>query len=154
MSWNLENEQRKRRHRDVLILQKSISHQNILDARRVRWSKFLNEDQRTLVATVGNLVATATRRLGFVYPSFNTDNHFVFVMYRKCVFLAVKSWFQVDCISCLNVLQSDLVRGCAVGSGTALLVGRLRVLFSMVSLEFFININLPDALWPWGWPSF
>jgi len=21
----------------------------------------------------------------------------------------------------------------------------------MVSLEFFIDVNLPAALWPWGW---
>jgi hypothetical protein len=25
-----------------------------------------------------------------------------------------------------------------------------RVRFPMVSLEFFFNIILPDALWPWG----
>jgi len=23
----------------------------------------------------------------------------------------------------------------------------------MVSLEFFIGIILPAALWPWGWPT-
>jgi len=23
----------------------------------------------------------------------------------------------------------------------------------MVSLEFFIDITFPAALWPWGWPS-
>jgi hypothetical protein len=28
--------------------------------------------------------------------------------------------------------------------------GRLRVQFLMVSLEFFINIILPAAQWPWG----
>ena len=33
---------------------------------------------------------------------------------------------------------------------TALQVGRLRVLIPMVSLEFFIDIPLPAALWPWG----
>jgi len=42
------------------------------------------------------------------------------------------------------------VRGGAVGLGTALQTGRSRVRFPMVSLEFFIGITLPAALWPWG----
>ena len=41
-------------------------------------------------------------------------------------------------------------RGSAVGVGTALQVGRSRVLSLVVSLEFFIDIILPAALWPWG----
>jgi len=41
-------------------------------------------------------------------------------------------------------------RGGAVGWGTALQAGRSRVGFPMVSLEIFIDIILPVALWPWG----
>ena len=43
--------------------------------------------------------------------------------------------------------------GGAVGWGTALQARRSRVWFLMVSLEFFIDIILPAALWPWGWLS-
>jgi len=40
--------------------------------------------------------------------------------------------------------------GGAVGSGTALQVGRSRVRFPMLSLEFFIDIFLPAAIWTGG----
>ena len=47
-------------------------------------------------------------------------------------------------------LTLSLTRGSAVGWGTALQAGRSRVRFLMVSLEFFIDIILPAALWPRG----
>ena len=40
------------------------------------------------------------------------------------------------------------VHGGAVSWSAALQVERLRVLFPMVSLEYFIDIILPAALWP------
>jgi len=36
------------------------------------------------------------------------------------------------------------------GHTVTLQAGRSRVRFRMVSLEFFIDIILPAALWPWG----
>jgi hypothetical protein len=46
-----------------------------------------------------------------------------------------------------------LTRGGVVIWGTALQSGRSWLWFPMVSLEFFIDIILPAALWPWGWLS-
>ena len=44
-------------------------------------------------------------------------------------------------------LWIDVTRGGAVVSGTTLQAGRSRVRFAMMSLEFFIDIILPAALW-------
>jgi len=45
----------------------------------------------------------------------------------------------------LNVLRMG-----ARGSAVALQVGRSRFRCPMLSLEFFIDIILPAALWPWA----
>jgi hypothetical protein len=55
--------------------------------------------------------------------------------------------------SLFNIFAATLhigARGGAVGLGTALQAGRSWFRFPMVSLEFFINIILPTALWSWG----
>ena len=45
------------------------------------------------------------------------------------------------------------VCGSAVGRGTALQIGRSPVRFPRVSVEFFVDVILPAALWSWGWLS-
>ena len=50
----------------------------------------------------------------------------------------------------LSLLNTQGARGGEVGWGTALQVGRSRVRSPMVYLEFFIDIILLAALWPWG----
>ena len=47
--------------------------------------------------------------------------------------------------------ETEGQRGRADGWGTALQAGRSRGRIPMVSLEFFIDINLPVALWSWIW---
>ena len=58
------------------------------------------------------------------------------------------SWKTNPCLSSTAYTINSQLRGGAVDSGTALQVGRSRVRFPMVSLEFFIDIILPAALWP------
>jgi hypothetical protein len=49
-----------------------------------------------------------------------------------------------------NVVYIRGAHGDAVGCGTALQAGRLRVRFPMGSLGFFIDFVIPAAIWRWG----
>jgi hypothetical protein len=57
--------------RGAQIFQKSMSQLKILGARRVTSSKFHTEDPQILGAAAQNVVATATRRPGFMDPLLN-----------------------------------------------------------------------------------
>ena len=68
-----------------------------------------------------------------------------------------KTYFTGEIISMVyfnTILNTTIhiigARGSAVSWGTVLQVGRSRVRFPMVSVEFFIDIILPAALRPWS----
>jgi hypothetical protein len=67
----------------------------------------------------------------------------------------VKQRAPVNKVSLFNLYSPYFYGVCsgAVEWGTALQAGRSQVQFPMVSLEFFIDIILLAALWPWGWHS-
>jgi hypothetical protein len=57
----------------------------------------------------------------------------------------------IKCYNIPNTLWTTWgARGGAVSWGCSLQTGNCRFRFSVVSLEFFIDIILPAALWPWG----
>jgi hypothetical protein len=60
----------------------------------------------------------------------------------------LKNWNPLADEVYLSIMKT--ARGGAVGRHTALQTGTSRVRFPMVSLEFFTDIIVSVALWPWG----
>jgi hypothetical protein len=66
-----------------------------------------------------------------------------------------RTFYFIAIISSINntTTSRNGVRCGEVGWGSTLPAGRLRVRSPMLTLEFFIDIILPAALWPWSWLS-
>jgi hypothetical protein len=91
------------------------------------------------------------KRWGFMWPYLPSPAD---VKYRVCPSLRLYSLRQLK--NRLLYLHEESftrnffgARGGAVGWGTALQAGMSQVRFPMVSLEFFIDIIVSVALWPW-----
>jgi len=70
-----------------------------------------------------------------------------FVLVKHSTTLHLYFYFvQAKNTTALNLCEA---RGGAVGRGTAPQAGRSRARFPIVSLDFFIDIILPAALWSW-----
>jgi len=64
-----------------------------------------------------------------------------------CIVLTVLYCIVLYCIVLYCIVLYCILSSCLI---FALQIGRLLVPSQLVSLEFFIDIILPAALWPWG----
>jgi hypothetical protein len=82
------------------------------------------------------------RTMEIAHPSENSGKHST-----ECAVVIFPEWSCYCVISLRFALKISL---CLIRTNTALLAGRSRVRFPMVSLEIFIDIILPAAVRLWG----
>ena len=94
-------------------------------------------ENQIAVVCVSYIVRNYSAQLGFVFYEWSVYLTSCEIILHNWALFFMKLW----------------ARGGAVGWVTALQVERSRVRSPMVSLEFFLDIIVPPALWPWGWLS-
>jgi hypothetical protein len=106
--------------------------------------------QGSLLIPIGCYYVTCTPCMQFEVNYLQRNAQFQHIV-RVSRTIGTGMYFVWHC-SLLMLSTPTSVRGArrgALGWGTALQAGRSRIRFPMSSLEFFIDILLPVALWPW-----
>jgi hypothetical protein len=123
------------------------------------WRIKTNEESDELIRYKNTINYIKAQRLGwFGYLHQMPDERMVKIVCKWKPVLTrplgrLKNRWENDIMKWISVLYKVGIGGMRWHSwlSTALQVERSWVQFPMVSLELFIDIILPAALWPWGW---